>query len=379
MLKPQRVLESLQALTSGRDDVIWTTGVGQHQMWAMQYLLCDRPRSFITSGGLGTMGYGLPAAVGAKAARPDATVVCVDGDGCFQMTSQELATSVTEDLPIVVVIVNNGYLGMVRQWQDMFFEERFSQVRLDAGLARLRRSSREAYGAVGLRVDDRGRARRRARRGARLRSHRGRRLPRRSGRALLPDDPGRSRRARPGRVRQQQRGAGPVIHTVSVLVEDKPGALMRISSMFARRGYNIESLAVGPTERKNVSRIVLRVDCEQHSLEQIEKQMHKLVNVLRVSELEPGQAVERELALITVTAPPAKRAELLSLADVLGVRVADVGPNAIVFEVVGAPEQIDTFEELVRPHGIKELARTGRIGLARASVGRSETKQLVHN
>ena len=75
------------------------------------------------------MGYGLPAAVGAKAARPDATVVCVDGDGCFQMTSQELATSVTEDLPIVVVIVNNGYLGMVRQWQDMFFEERFSQVR----------------------------------------------------------------------------------------------------------------------------------------------------------------------------------------------------------------------------------------------------------
>ena len=162
-----------------------------------------------------------------------------------------------------------------------------------------------------------------------------------------------------------------MIHTLSVLVEDKPGALMRISSMFARRGYNIESLAVGPTERQNVSRIVLRVDCEQHSLEQIEKQMHKLVNVLRVSELESGQAVERELALITVSAAPAQRAELLSLADVLGVRVADVGPNAIVFEVVGAPEQIDTFEELVRPHGIKELARTGRIGLARASVGRS--------
>ena len=105
---------------------------------------------------------------------------------------------------------------------------------------------------------------------------------------------------------------------------------------------------------------MLRVDCEQHSLEQIEKQMHKLVNVLRVSELESGQAIERELALITVTAAPAQRAELLSIADVLGVRVADVGPNAIVFEVVGAPEQIDTFEELVRPHGIKELARTGQ-------------------
>ena len=105
-------------------------GVGQHQMWAMQYLVCDRPRTFITSGGLGTMGYGLPAAVGAKAARPDATVVCIDGDGCFQMTCQELATAVLEDLPIVVVIVNNGYLGMVQQWQDMFFDERLSHVHL---------------------------------------------------------------------------------------------------------------------------------------------------------------------------------------------------------------------------------------------------------
>ena len=99
-------------------------------MWAMQYLLCDEPRTFITSGGLGTMGYGLPAAVGAKAARPDATVVCIDGDGCFQMTCQELATATLENLPIVVVIVNNGYLGMVQQWQDMFFGERLSQVHL---------------------------------------------------------------------------------------------------------------------------------------------------------------------------------------------------------------------------------------------------------
>jgi acetolactate synthase-1/2/3 large subunit len=153
ILKPQRVLEALQELTAGRDDMVWTTGVGQHQMWAMQYIRCERPRTFITSGGLGTMGYGIPAAVGAKAARPDATVVCVDGDGCFQMTAQELATSVLEDLPIVVVIVNNGYLGMVRQWQDMFFAERFSQVNLTqtvpdyAALAR-------AYGALGFTVEN---------------------------------------------------------------------------------------------------------------------------------------------------------------------------------------------------------------------------------
>jgi acetolactate synthase I/II/III large subunit len=150
-LKPQTVLETLQALTADRGDVLWTTGVGQHQMWAMQYLLCDRPRTFITSGGLGTMGYGLPAAVGAKAARPDATVVCVDGDGCFQMTCQELATAVLEDLPIVVVIVNNGYLGMVQQWQNMFFDDRLSQVHLTHQVPDYAQLA-EAYGAAGFTV-----------------------------------------------------------------------------------------------------------------------------------------------------------------------------------------------------------------------------------
>ena len=153
LLKPQRVLETLQRLTAGRDDMIWTTGVGQHQMWAMQYLLCDRPRTFITSGGLGTMGYGVPAAVGAKAARPDATVVCVDGDGCFQMTSQELATAVLEELPIVTVVVNNGYLGMVQQWQTMFFDERHSHVHLTNAVPDYAALAR-AYGAEGFTVDD---------------------------------------------------------------------------------------------------------------------------------------------------------------------------------------------------------------------------------
>ena len=152
-------------------------------------------------------------------------------------------------------------------------------------------------------------------------------------------------------------------HTLSVLVENKPGALVRITSMFARRGFNIESLAVGPTERHDVSRITLRVDCEQHTLEQIEKQMHKLVNVLRVPELAPGESVERELALIKVTAPPERRGELMALAEVFHARVADLGPDAIVFELVGAPEEVDSFEELVRPHGFQELVRTGRIGL----------------
>ena len=151
-LKPQQVLQTLQRLTAGTD-VIVTTGVGQHQMWAMQYVLSERPRSFITSGGLGTMGYGIPAAIGAKAARPEAKVVCVDGDGCFQMTAQELVTATLEDLPIVVVLVNNAHLGMVTQWQDMFFDGRRSHVHLTSQVPDYARLA-EAYGGVGMLVTD---------------------------------------------------------------------------------------------------------------------------------------------------------------------------------------------------------------------------------
>jgi acetolactate synthase-1/2/3 large subunit len=153
VLKPQTALEALRDLTADREDVIWTTGVGQHQMWAMQYLVCDRPRTFITSGGLGTMGYGLPAAIGAKAARPDATVVCVDGDGCFQMTLQELATAALERLPVVAVVINNGWLGMVRQWQEMFYDNRFAQTHLTHSVPDYAQLA-EAYGCAGFTVEN---------------------------------------------------------------------------------------------------------------------------------------------------------------------------------------------------------------------------------
>lgn len=166
-------------------------------------------------------------------------------------------------------------------------------------------------------------------------------------------------------------------HTISVTVEDKPGALTRITTMFARRGFNIDSLAVGPTERPGVSCITLRVDCSQHSLEQIEKQIHKLVNVLRVTELAPGEAVERELLLIKVSAAPEKRAELIATADAFRGRVLDLGPDAVVFELVGTPEELDAFTELCRPHGVQELIRTGRIGMSRASTKRQGRRRLA--
>jgi acetolactate synthase-1/3 small subunit len=154
-------------------------------------------------------------------------------------------------------------------------------------------------------------------------------------------------------------------HTLSVKLENKSGALARVSQLFARRGYNIQSLAVGPTEREDISRLTLRVDCSEHSIEQIEKQMHKLVNVLRVTELRPQESVERELALATVSSTAANRADLLAAALAAGATIADFGDDAVTFQIVGRPEDVDTFEDVVRRYGVVELARTGRIGLHR--------------
>ena len=365
-------METLQAVTAG-DDVIFATGVGQHQMWAMQYLLTERPRNFITSGGLGTMGYGIPAAIGAKAARPEATVVCVDGDGCFQMTAQELTTAVLDDLPIIVVLVNNGSLGMVTQWQDMFFDGRRSHVDLSGGVPDYVKLA-EAYGGVGMLVESEDEFEPALREALAL------------NRTVVIDcrvDPAEqcfpmipAGAAAIDMVEFEEHGRGGVVkHTISVLLEDKPGALARIATMFARRGFNIDSLAVGPTERDGVSCITLRVDAEHHSLEQIEKQIHKLVNVLRVTELRPDEAVERELLLLKVSATPDRRAELISTSEAFKGRVVDLGADTVTFELTGTPEELDAFQELARPHGIQELVRTGP-GRHRARVGEEDAAPL---
>ena len=148
-IKPQMVVERFDAALSG--DAIVVTGVGQHQMWASQLIRCNKPYSFITSGGLGTMGFGVPAALGAKVGRPGERVVAIDGDGCFQMTAQELATATIEKIPFIVAILNNAHLGMVRQWQEMFYDERYSEVHLPQDTPDYVRLA-EAYGAVGLRA-----------------------------------------------------------------------------------------------------------------------------------------------------------------------------------------------------------------------------------
>jgi acetolactate synthase-1/2/3 large subunit len=147
-IKPQRAIQAIYEATGG--DAIVTSDVGQHQMWAAQYYNFAKPRRWINSGGLGTMGFGLPAAMGAQVGCPDETVVCITGDGSVQMNSQELATCVANRIPIKVFILNNGYLGMVRQWQELFWDNRYSHV--DMGQSPDFVKLAEAYGATGLRL-----------------------------------------------------------------------------------------------------------------------------------------------------------------------------------------------------------------------------------
>ncbi|HYT27243.1 MAG TPA: acetolactate synthase small subunit [Actinomycetota bacterium] len=158
-------------------------------------------------------------------------------------------------------------------------------------------------------------------------------------------------------------------HTLSVLVENRPGVLARVAGLFSRRGFNIESLAVGPTEDESVSRMTIVVDCAERPLEQVVKQLNKLISVLKIVELEPGRAVERELLLIKVKADPAVRYQILELAEVFRGKIVDVAPESLTIEATGSPDKVAAMLEMLEPYGVRELVRTGRVALARGNRG----------
>jgi acetolactate synthase-1/3 small subunit len=159
-------------------------------------------------------------------------------------------------------------------------------------------------------------------------------------------------------------------HILSILVENKPGVLTRISSLFARRGFNIDTLSVGPTDDDHISRITITLDGANHPIDQVTKQLHKLVNVLKIRDLEPADAVSRELAMFKVAADGPQRAEVMQLCDIFRGKVIDVTKRSIIVEVTGTVDKIEAFERNVRPFGLIEMMRTGEIAISR---GRGET------
>ncbi len=154
-------------------------------------------------------------------------------------------------------------------------------------------------------------------------------------------------------------------HTLSVLVENKPGVLARVAGLFARRGFNIDSLAVGVTEKPQISRMTVVVDVEEHYLEQVYKQLNKLINVIKVVDLPDENSVQRELVLVKVKADAKTRAEVIEIVEIFRGKILDVGKGTISIEVTGPGTKLSAFEDLLRPYGLVELVRTGTIALPR--------------
>jgi acetolactate synthase I/III small subunit len=165
-------------------------------------------------------------------------------------------------------------------------------------------------------------------------------------------------------------------HTLSVLVENKPGVLARVAGLFSRRGFNIESLAVGPTDIEEVSRMTIVVDAAETALEQVTKQLNKLIHVLKIVELEPSTAVERELQLVKVSADGQSRSEIIEIADVFRSKIVDVDTDSITIEATGSPEKLAAMVRLLAPYGIRELVRSGMIAVGRGSKSITEGKVL---
>ena len=378
-LAPQYVIERLGKIVG--PDAIYCAGVGQHQMWAAQFVGYEHPGTWINSGGLGTMGFSVPAAMGAKVGRPDTTVWSVDGDGCFQMTNQELATCAINDIPIKVAIINNESLGMVRQWQTLFYNERYSNTDLHTGPDRRIPDFvklADAYGCVGLSCESPDQVDATIEKAMAIddqpvvvdfRVHRDAMVWPMVAAGTSNDDIKYARDLAPEFDKDDLAMSR---HTLSVLVENKPGVLARIAGLFARRGYNIDSLAVGPTEHDEVSRMTIVVSVEDSPLEQVTKQLNKLVEVIKIVELDGSASVNRELLLVKVRADADTRGRILDVVELFQAKVVDVSPDTVVIQSMGNVDKLADLRRLLEPFGIRELVQSGMVAIGRGPRSISE-------
>ena len=375
-LKPQFVHGDAARLRAR--GTILASGVGQHQMWASQYWRFDQPYTWVNSGGLGTMGFAVPAAIGAKVGRPDRTVWAVDGDGCFQMTAQELVTASSERIPIKVAILNNAYLGMVRQWQEMFYDERYSEVYLSPDLPDYVKWA-EAMGCVGVPGGvARGGASRPSRRPTPIDDRpvvidfrtdaREKVFPMVPAGASNDDvvvaPVAEARRAR--RLVAVSGLAGPTHQTLSVLVENRSGVLARVSGLFARRGFNItrwrwrrpttSASAASPSSstsrRPRSSRSPS--SCSSWSTSS------------RSPSCTPATRSSASCCWPPCAPAPSDRSEVIELVGVFEGKIVDVGTDA-AHRHAGRPARPSstTSRTSCDPTGSVELQRTGRVALPR--------------
>ena len=355
-------------------DTIVASGVGQHQMFASQWWQFDHPYTWVNSGGLGTMGFAVPSAIGAKVGRPDKMVWAVDGDGCFQMTAQELVTASSERIPVKIAILNNAYLGMVRQWQEMFYVERYSEVYLSPdlpdyvglgrgdGLCRRSRWSPPDDVATAIdkanSVDDRPVV-------VDFRTDAFEKVfPMVAGRCVERRHHGRPVACWAGRPVMTMYGTDRERHhTLTVLVESSPGCWPGWPACSCRRGYNIFA-GGGPVGQPEVSAASPSSSTwSPRRSTRSWKQLDKLIPVVSIRELDPSHARERELLLATVEAGPESRGQVIQLVGVFEGKIVDVGPEHLTVMLAGAPSKLDDFEDLIRAYGIIEMQRTGRVAL----------------
>lgn len=271
-IKPQQVIETLHKLTNG--DAYVASDVGQHQMFAALYYPFNKPRRWINSGGLGTMGFGLPAGMGVKFAMPQEEVVVVTGDGSIQMNIQELSTAMQYDIPVKIINLNNRFLGMVKQWQDIIYQGRHSNSYMSsvpdfAAIA-------EAYGHVGIRIET----------PDQLEEGLQKALDMKDRLVFVDINVDETEHVYPMQIKGEgmdkmwlsKRRELNMRHIISLLLENQPGALSRVVGLFSQRGYNIESLTVSPTDDETLSRMNITTTSDEMQLEQIQKQLHKLID-----------------------------------------------------------------------------------------------------
>lgn len=367
-LLPQYCIKCIYDITEGNATVV--TGVGQHQMWAAQHFFSNKPNRFISSGGLGQMGFGLPAAIGVQVARSGEQVWVIDGDGSFQMTMSELATMVQERLPLKIAVINNSSLGMVRQHQDFFYDGRNVATHLlGPDFVKLA----EAYGIPALRVTKTKLVKPAILQAMEAQSS-----------FLLDFQVKQEENVRPfvfvvpniptsnpdvGSI--QKEGTDLKKGRVLVaLVQDRPGVLEEVTSLYRKRGFNLESVAVGPSARPGLSLMTIVVESKggtEQQMEQARKQMAKLIPVVEVFDVTDKDFVGQEMALIKVKVRlnPGKRQILKEQADTFGAKILKTTSRTVVIGAMGGVDDVKKFIEDLQDRRFKigEIARSGLVAL----------------